>query len=76
MAIGSFVRGALPRWQSESFSPLSLGYSLVVDYQRREVLMSRTLPEGAGGYSPPDAHESPAARKGHVEFQTSGIFRG
>jgi predicted aspartyl protease len=46
VAIRSIVRGALPRWQSESFSPLSLGYSLVVDYQRREVLMSRTLPEG------------------------------
>jgi hypothetical protein len=46
VAIRSVVRGALPRWQSESFSPLSLGYSLVVDYQRREVLMSRTLPEG------------------------------
>jgi Flp pilus assembly protein TadD/predicted aspartyl protease len=46
VAIRSVVRGALPRWQSESFSPLSLGYSLVVDYQRREVLLSRVLPEG------------------------------
>jgi len=46
VAIRSVVRGALPRWQSESFSPLSLGYSLVVDYQRREVLLSRALPEG------------------------------
>ena len=51
VAIRTVVRGALPRWQSESFSPLSLGYSLVVDYQRREVLMSRTLPEG-----PADIH--------------------
>jgi predicted aspartyl protease len=46
VAIRGVVRGALPRWQSETFSPLSLGYSLVVDYQRREVLMSRALPEG------------------------------
>jgi predicted aspartyl protease len=46
VAIRSVVRGALPRWQSESFSPLSLGYSLVVDYQRREVLLSRALPDG------------------------------
>jgi Flp pilus assembly protein TadD/predicted aspartyl protease len=46
VSIRTIVRGALPRWQSESFSPLSLGYSLVVDYQRREVLLSRTLPEG------------------------------
>lgn len=46
VSIRTVVRGALPRWQSESFSPLSLGYSLVVDYQRREVLLSRALPEG------------------------------
>lgn len=46
VAIRAVVRGALPRWQSESFSPLSLGYSVVVDYQRREVLMARMLPEG------------------------------
>jgi len=45
VAIRGVVRGALPRWQSESFSPLSLGYSLVVDYQRREILLSRALPE-------------------------------
>ena len=45
VSVRTIVRGALPRWQSESFSPLSLGYSLVVDYQRREVLLSRTLPE-------------------------------
>ncbi|NOT27538.1 MAG: tetratricopeptide repeat protein [Acidobacteria bacterium] len=46
LSIRTVMRGALPRWQSESFSPLSLGYSLVVDYQRREVLLSRALPEG------------------------------
>ncbi|MSO83231.1 MAG: tetratricopeptide repeat protein [Acidobacteria bacterium] len=45
VAIRGVVPGALPRWQSESFSPLSLGYSVVVDYQRREVLLARTLPE-------------------------------
>jgi tetratricopeptide (TPR) repeat protein/predicted aspartyl protease len=45
VAIRTVVRGALPRWQSESLSPLSLGYSVVVDYQKREVLLARALPE-------------------------------
>lgn len=35
----------LPRWQSESFSPLALGMSAVVDYQRRELTLARALPE-------------------------------
>jgi Flp pilus assembly protein TadD/predicted aspartyl protease len=46
VAVRAVTRGGLPRWQSESFSPLSLGYSVVVDYARREVLLSRALPEG------------------------------
>jgi Flp pilus assembly protein TadD/predicted aspartyl protease len=46
VAVRTIVRGALPRWQSESFSPLSIGYSVVVDYQKREVLLARALPEG------------------------------
>jgi predicted aspartyl protease len=45
VAVRTVVRGALPRWQSESFSPLSIGYSVVVDYQKREVLLARALPE-------------------------------
>lgn len=46
VAIRRVVRGALPRWQNESLSPLSLGLSVVVDYQRREVMLGRTLPDG------------------------------
>ena len=46
VAIRRTARGALPRWHSESFSPLAMGYSVVIDYQRREVLLARTLPEG------------------------------
>ena len=72
---GSVVRGALPRWQSESFSPLSLGYSVVVDYQRREVLLARTLPEGRGGFRAADAHEPPADGPGHAQFHVSGVLR-
>jgi predicted aspartyl protease len=53
VAIRTVVRGALPRWQSESFSPLSLGYSAVVDYQKREVLLARALPEGQADFTLP-----------------------
>jgi Flp pilus assembly protein TadD/predicted aspartyl protease len=45
VAIRATVRDTLPQWQSESFSPLSLGLSVVVDYQRREALIGRTLPD-------------------------------
>jgi Flp pilus assembly protein TadD/predicted aspartyl protease len=44
VAIRRVVRGALPRWQNESLSPLSLGLSVVVDYQRREATFARKLP--------------------------------
>ena len=53
VAIRTVVRGALPRWQSESFSPLSIGYSAVVDYQKREVLLARALPEGQADFTLP-----------------------
>ena len=53
VAIRGAVRRALPRWQSETFSPLSLGYSVVVDYKRREVLLARTLPEGQADFHLP-----------------------
>ncbi|MBI4263367.1 MAG: retroviral-like aspartic protease family protein [Acidobacteria bacterium] len=35
---------AMPRWQSESFSPISLGLSVLIDYQRQEVALAKTLP--------------------------------
>lgn len=53
VAIRGVVRGALPRWQSESFSPPSLGYSVVVDYKRREILLARALPEGQADFRLP-----------------------
>jgi Flp pilus assembly protein TadD len=53
VAIRTIVRGALPRWQSESFSPLSIGYSAVVDYQKREVLLARSLPEAQADFTLP-----------------------
>lgn len=45
LAIRGPLRNALPRWQKESLSPLSLGLSVAIDYQRREVMLARTFPE-------------------------------
>lgn len=45
VAIRATVRDALPRWQSESFSPLAQGLSVIVDYRRREVLLGRNIPD-------------------------------
>jgi Flp pilus assembly protein TadD/predicted aspartyl protease len=46
VSIRELEPGALPQWQTESFSPLSAGLSVVVDYARQEALFSRALPDG------------------------------
>ena len=38
------LRG-LPKREGESFSPLSFGMSMLIDYQRRQLTMGRNLPE-------------------------------
>ncbi len=50
VAIRRVVRGALPRWQNESLSPPSLGLSVVVDYQRREAILARRLPDSEADF--------------------------
>src|SRR5262249_22715233 len=35
---------ALPTQEPDSFSPLSIGLSMTIDYARRELVMARTLP--------------------------------
>ncbi|MDA1185889.1 MAG: retroviral-like aspartic protease family protein [Acidobacteria bacterium] len=46
VSIRELEPGGLPQWQTESFSPLSAGFSVVVDYARQEALFSRALPDG------------------------------
>jgi predicted aspartyl protease len=45
VSIRNPVRGTMPRWQSETFSPVSLGLSVEVDYRRKRVTLARALPE-------------------------------
>jgi hypothetical protein len=44
VSIRTIEGGRFPQWQAEVFSPLSLGISAVVDYERHEVLLSRAIP--------------------------------
>ena len=44
VSIRTIEGGRFPQWQAEVFSPLSLGISVVVDYERHEVLLSRAIP--------------------------------
>jgi Flp pilus assembly protein TadD/predicted aspartyl protease len=46
------LRG-LPKREGESFSPLSLGMSMTIDYQRRQLTIGKTLPEGSPDISLP-----------------------
>ena len=39
----------LPTREADSFSPLALGFSMTIDYGRRLLTMSRTLPSEPGG---------------------------
>jgi tetratricopeptide (TPR) repeat protein len=45
VSIRNPVLGTMPRWQAETFSPVSLGLSVEVDYKRKRVTLARTLPE-------------------------------
>ena len=45
--------GALPQWQTQSFSPLAAGFSVVIDYERGEALLSRELPDGEADFRLP-----------------------
>jgi predicted aspartyl protease len=45
VSVRNAVTGTMPRWQSETFSPISLGLSVVVDYKKKQVTIARALPE-------------------------------
>jgi predicted aspartyl protease len=46
------LRG-LPKREGESFSPLSLGMSMTIDYQKRQLTMGKSLPAGSPDISLP-----------------------
>ena len=46
------LRG-VPRRESDSFSPLSLGLSMMIDYQKQLLTIGRTLPDGEADFRLP-----------------------
>jgi predicted aspartyl protease/Flp pilus assembly protein TadD len=55
--------GGAPRWQSQTFSPLSLGLSVVVDYLKHRVLLGPVIPaDGADLVMPMRVHRLPLVR--------------
>lgn len=46
------LRG-IPKREGDSFSPLSLGMSMTIDYERRQLTIGRSLPEGAADITLP-----------------------
>ena len=55
--------GGAPRWQSQTFSPLSLGLSVVVDYREHRVLLGPVIPaDGADLVMPMRVHRLPLVR--------------
>src|SRR5688572_9811367 len=53
-----------PRWQGESLSPLALGLSVIVDYQRRQVTLARRLSDERRGFTLPlRMHRLPFVRR-------------
>lgn len=55
VSIRTPAAGGAPRWQHESLSPIGLGLSAVIDYQRREVTFAEKLDvdDGAGPLAGP-----------------------
>jgi predicted aspartyl protease len=47
VSIRNAVFGTLPRWQTETFSPVSMGLSVVVDYKQKKLTIARRLPDSA-----------------------------
>ena len=43
VAIRAPVRGGAARWQGQSLSPIALGFSVSVDYGRKQVVLARAL---------------------------------
>src|SRR5688572_17843006 len=57
------VDGA-PRWQGQTLSPLALGLSVIVDYQRRQVTLARRLSDERRGFTLPlRMHRLPFVRR-------------
>jgi predicted aspartyl protease len=67
------LRG-LPKRETESFSPLSLGMSMIIDYGTRKLTMGRNLPEESAGIRLPMRHHRLSLVKGLINEQHPTYF--
>ena len=67
------LRG-IPKREGESFSPLSLGMSMRIDYQNRLLTIGRTLPEGKADFSLPMRVHRLAMVRGVVNSKHPAYF--
>jgi len=64
----------VPRWQNETFSPLPLGLSVMIDYQRREVTLGRRIPNNPADFHlPMRVYRLPMVR-GVLNYARSAYF--
>ncbi|HTM05349.1 MAG TPA: aspartyl protease family protein [Vicinamibacterales bacterium] len=64
----------IPKREGESFSPLSLGMSMMIDYQKRMLTMGRTLPMGAPDFTLPMRIHRLALVRGTINSQHPTYF--
>src|SRR5688500_14257297 len=63
VSIRNPVANGAPRWQGERLSPLALGLSAIVDYQKRQVVLARRLPDETAAITlPMRMHRLPLVR--------------
>jgi tetratricopeptide (TPR) repeat protein/predicted aspartyl protease len=67
------LRG-IPKREGESFSPLSLGMSMTIDYQKRLLTMGRTLPAGKPDFTLPMRVHRLALVRGTINAQHPTYF--
>ncbi len=62
------LRG-IPKREGESFSPLSLGMSMMIDYQKRLLTIGRKLPPVKRRHPAADARPSPGDGARHAQLE-------
>jgi hypothetical protein len=68
------LRG-IPKREGESFSPLSLGMSITIDYQQKLLTIARHLPEGHADFRLPMRIARLGAGARPPQLQESGLLR-
>ena len=69
------LRG-IPKREGETFSPLSIGMSMTIDYQKQLLTIGRKLPPVDAGRQPADARPSSGDGARPAQLDAPGLLRG